>query len=104
MYVDVGTSNNWKTSSPFDAMRYRSITACTCQTCFWKDVVRDAVIFPGAVRLARSGTDVTVGAQVTDFLPVSLRVISFQSVPPHCGPGAATRAPAGRAKAAVTAA
>src|SRR5581483_4632511 len=39
-----------------------------------------------------------------DFLPVSLSVISFQSVPPHCGPGAATRAPAGTAKAAARAA
>src|SRR3954454_16390774 len=45
------------------------------------------------------------GVQCTADLPVSLSVISFQSVPPHCGPGAAsTRAPAGTAKAAETAA
>src|SRR5437763_16180461 len=77
---------------------------CSFQTCFWKDVLRAVVIFAGAVSLPMSGTDVAVGAQVTDFLPVSLSVISFQSVPPHCGPGAATRAPAGRAKAVAQAA
>src|SRR5690242_10797819 len=105
MYVEVGTSNSWRTTSPFDAWRYRSMTACTFQTCFWNDVVRAAVIFAGADSFAMSGMVVAVGAHVTDLLPVSLSVISFHSVPPHCGPGDATCAPAGSAKrAAVTAA
>src|SRR5581483_4104680 len=78
--------------------------ACTFHWCFWNDVERTAVIFAGAVSFATSGIDVAVGAHVTDFLPVSLSVISFQSVPPHCGPGAATRAPGGTEKAAARAA
>src|SRR5712691_3406854 len=59
----------------------------------------------GAVSLAMSEMLEAAGVQCTAVLPVSLSVISFQSVPPHCGPGAAeTCAPAGRAKAAVSAA
>src|SRR5262245_12092730 len=72
------------------------------QTCFWNAVLRAVVIFAGAVSFATSGIVVPLGAHVTDFLPRSLSVMTFQSVPPHCGPGAATRAPAGRAVAAVT--
>src|SRR5436305_12111131 len=72
------------------------------QTCFWKLLLRAVVILAGAVSLEMSGIVVAVGAHVTDFFAVSLSVITFQSVPPHCGPGAATRAPAGRAVAAVT--
>jgi Zn-dependent alcohol dehydrogenase len=62
------------------------------------------VILAGAVTFAMSGIVVAVGAHVTDFFAVSLSVMSFQSVPPHCGPGAATRAAAGSAVVAATAA
>src|SRR5690242_3439386 len=71
------------------------------QTCFWKLLLRAVVILAGAVSFEMSGIDVAVGAHVTDCFAVSLSVISFQSVPPHCGPGADTRAPAGRAVAAA---
>src|SRR5579864_8981023 len=104
MYVDVGTSKSWKTSSPFDANRQLWSTVVKPQTCFSK-LVRAVVTFFGAVSLAMSEMLVAAGDQCTADLPVSLSVISFQSDPPHCGPGeASTRAPAGAAKAAVSAA
>src|SRR5207253_7830181 len=82
------------------------ITAVSFQTCFWNEP-RAVVTFAGALSLAMSGMLVADGVQFTADLPVSLSVISFQSVPPHCGPGAVTCvtcAPAGTAKAAVSAA
>src|SRR5690348_11958054 len=74
------------------------------QTCFWNAVDRVVPTFAGAVSFAMSGIVVADGLHATDFLPVSLSVISFQRVPPHCGPGVSTRAPAGLAAAATTAA
>jgi hypothetical protein len=53
------------------------------QTCFWNAVLRAVVIFLGAVSLAMSEMLVAAGVQCTADLPVSLSVISFQSVPPH---------------------
>src|SRR5579864_4208279 len=105
MYVEEGTSKSWKASSPFDWIRHAWSTVEKPQTCFWNELLRAVVIFFGAVSLAMSVMLVAAGVQCTDDLPVSLSVIIFQSVPPHCGPGAAsTCALAGAAKAAVSAA
>src|SRR5438045_2076752 len=72
-------------------------------TCFWNAVLRAVPIFAGVVSLAMVGTVVAAGDHLTDVLPASLSVISLQSVPPHWGPGASTRAPAGLATAATSA-
>src|SRR5690349_12818489 len=72
-------------------------------TCFWNALLRAVVIFAGAASLLIAGTVDEAADHLTVFLAVSLSVISFQSVPPHCGPGVSTRATAGLANAATTA-
>src|SRR5919197_6251031 len=73
------------------------------QTCFWNAVLRVVPILAGGVSFAMSGTVVPAAVHFTDVRPPSLSVISFQRVPPHWGPGASTRAPAGLARAATSA-
>src|SRR6476659_6446636 len=71
----------------------------TPQTCFWNAVDRAVVIFAGAESFAISGMLVCDGLHATAVFPVSLNVICFQRVPPHCGPGDCTWARAGPANA-----
>ena len=59
----------------------------TPQTCFSNALLRVAGTFAGAVSFPMSARLVAAGVHFTDALPASLSVISFQSVPPHCGPG-----------------
>src|SRR4051812_2509526 len=89
-------------------MRYCTrMTLLICHVFFVKIVLRVAGTLAGAASFATSPSVVRAGAHATDLFPVSLNVINFQSVPPHCGPGAATWALAGitaAVRAATTAA